>query len=284
MQSTSGTILLVHWKYNWHTLEAALKSWRTAPGAIDFVLPDRRSWFGSRPSSESDWAAAEYAWVRSDGGLFVARSDDDGATWASTTRVSTAPYARGYSPRPPCQLRDGTLLLALETHDERDHVYVLRSTDDGRTWSAPTVVHDVFPLAEPSIVAPGGGDTVHIFSRDEKTCLVHQHVSRDGGRTWAPARQTEIWGYPAHALELHDGRLLLVYGVRRPPFGIRACLSEDGGATWNYSEELVVRDDMLNANLGYPTAVQLADARVFVAYYGEDEHGVTHVMGSTFSL
>src|SRR4051812_47960450 len=91
-------------------------------------------------------------------------------------------------------------------------------------------------------------------------------------------------GYPAHLLQLADGRLLTIYGIRRAPFGIRACLSADDGATWDVEHELIIRDDLPNSNLGYPTAVQLPDGRIFAAYYGEDETGLTHTIGSSFRL
>ena len=72
--------------------------------------------------------------------------------------------------------------------------------------------------------------------------------------------------------------------VRQPPFGIRACLSSDEGATWDHENELIIRDDMRNSNLGYPTAIQEDDGAIFATYYGEDAEGVTYVMGSHFQL
>ena len=48
---------------------------------------------------------------------------------------------------------------------------------------------------------------------------------------WLP-RPTPMWGCPPHLLALGDGRLLCTYGYRRAPFGVRACLSHDGGETW----------------------------------------------------
>jgi len=72
--------------------------------------------------------------------------------------------------------------------------------------------------------------------------------------------------------------------VRRAPFGIRACLSADDGANWDAAGELVIRDDMPNRNVGYPTAVELPDGSLLAAYYGEDADGVTHIIGSRFRL
>ena len=61
----------------------------------------------------------------------------------------------------------------------------------------------------------------------------------------------------------------MTYGYRRPPLGVRACLSSDCGKTWDLANEIVLRLDggtlpeqnrkVADADLGYPTSVQLAD-------------------------
>ena len=101
---------------------------------------------------------------------------------------------------------------------------------------------------------------------------------------WTPIRQTDMWGYPCHLVRLTDGRILCIYGYRRPPYGIRACISVDQGETWDMARELIIRDDMKNSNLGYPTAIEQDDGTIFAAYYGENEEGVTYVLGSHFEL
>ena len=283
-QLADGSVMLVQWRFAWYPLETARKLWQGGSGAIDFVLPTRRGWLGRRPTSDADWDACPYPWARGDAGLFISHSSDDGATWDRITSAPIAPFKRGYSPRPPAELADGTVLLALDSHDERGSLYLLRSPDHGRTWETPpTVISDDRPLAEPTILALSSGKVI-VHSRDEATSLVHQHDSFDGGRTWSAPRPTAIWGYPAHLLRLTDGRLLTVYGVRRPPYGIRACLSDDDGVTWDTEHELVIRDDLPNGNLGYPAAAELSNGRVIAAYYGEDASGVTHIIGSSFRL
>lgn len=282
-QLTTGDVLLVQWQFAWYPLEAARKLWRLPGNPHDIHLVTRQGWVGKRPTRETDWDETPFPWARGDAGLFVSLSRDDGATWDSTVRVPTTPFRRGYSPRPPAQLSDGTALLALDSHDERGVLYVLRSRDAGRSWEAPVVVSDSPPLAEPSILALPRGKVI-IHSRHESSGLIHQHDSFDGGQTWAPPRPTRIWGYPAHLLRLSDGRLLTVYGHRRSPFGIRASLSGDDGETWDAAPEIIIRGDLPSGNLGYPTVVELQAGRLFVAYYGEDETGLTHILGSSFEL
>ena len=96
-----------------------------------------------------------------------------------------------------------------------------------------------------------------------------------------------MWGFPAHVLELSDGRLLCAYGYRRPPFGVRATLSYDGGETWDIANEIVVRDDGGTSDLGYPVSIELPDGRVLMAYYfnqetSEDPESITRYIAGTF--
>jgi hypothetical protein len=62
-----------------------------------------------------------------------------------------------------------------------------------------------------------------------------------------------------------DGRLVMVYGYRLPPFGIRAVVSEDEGVTWG--SEIIVRDDGGSWDLGYPNAWLAAPGMVGVIDY-----------------
>lgn len=59
--------------------------------------------------------------------------------------------------------------------------------------------------------------------------------------------------------ELHAGRgrALCTCARRKPPFGVRACLSEDGGRTWEIGNEIVLRDDGVDRDLGCSSSTQL---------------------------
>lgn len=301
-QISSGEVLLIHWRMKFYPLETARKLVRegTADCEIWVLDPETRYW--RPPQTDADWDRSPLPWARGYLGCFVHISRDNGATWDETVKIDTSPYIRGYSPRPPTELADGTLLLALGSElgtgpiaplmpggeaKPAYPVYVVHSSDRGRSWGRPVVAATPEPpwhfVGEPTILALPSGKII-VMSREQPTYELHQCDSYDGGVTWTPVRNTGIWGCPAHLVLLRDGRILCIYGHRRPPFGIRACLSDDEGQTWDYANELIIRDDLKNTNLGYPTAVEEDDGRIFAAYYGEDEEGVTCVMGSHFRL
>ena len=70
---------------------------------------------------------------------------------------------------------------------------------------------------------------------------------------------------------LQDGRILLLFARRKPPYGIGGMISADDGHRW--SQEFIVRDDGNMVDLGYPVATQLEDGRIFTAYYFNHDDG-----------
>ena len=91
------------------------------------------------------------------------------------------------------------------------------------------------------------------------------YKSDDGGRTWQFLSRVTDFGAPAAPLLLKDGRLVMIYGSRLNPPGIRAVVSEDQGLTW--SPEIVVRDDGGSWDVGYPRAWEASPGRIGVVYY-----------------
>jgi hypothetical protein len=200
-------------------------------------------------------------------GQWMIRSTDGGRTWSP--RYSSIVN----SPHGPIQLRDGRLLYAgkeLWTGQRRNGV--CESLDDGRTWRW---------LAEiPARPGDDGGQyhELHAVECASGRLIVHirnhndangretlQSESSDGGRTWSAPRGIGVWGLPSHLLRLRDGRVLMSYGHRRPPFGNQARISDDEGRTW--SEPLVVSADGASTDLGYPSTIELADGTLLSVWY-----------------
>ena len=115
--------------------------------------------------------------------------------------------------------------------------------------------------------------------------------SADRGSTWGPVIKTPAWGKPGHLLALRDGRLLMTYGYRRAPWGVRVCLSSDCGETWDLDNEIIIRMDggtpegkplkVGNTDLGYPASIELPDGRIFSVYYFNKD-GSNAFMAGTF--
>jgi BNR repeat-like domain len=259
---SNGELLLFQWR------------WRWVPWSPD----------DGRSRTPGLYERAAYPWARGNDGAYVHRSRDAGRTWETGRRIDTAPFQGAYTIRSAVELSDGTLLYAVTDIPRWRQIYLLRSADGGATWSvgARVAADPDRQFSEPCLVRVGARLVVLI--REVVTGFLYQAESEDGGGTWTAPRATPMWGSPPHVLDLGDGRLLCVYGHRRPPFSIRGCVSPDGGQTWEIARERVVRGDLPNANLGYPSSVLVSPGRVFTVYYGEDASGVTCIQGTQYSM
>jgi len=221
-------------------------------------------------------------------GNWVQRSEDSGQTWGEPIRVNAS------APHGPIQLRDGRLLyLGVGSLDGERTIVAEESADDGRSWSVigtashpPATAHR--GLGEPHLAEVADGKLVGLFrvgGDDMENRFLYQSESNDGGHTWTSAQVTPMLGFPPHLTLLHDGRLLVVYGRRFPPFGERACLSSDGGQTWDPETERVIQTAP-NDDLGYPASVQFADGSVLTIYYQVDpaHKGQTCLMATRWRL
>ena len=206
-------------------------------------------------------------------GNWVRRSTDGGKTWEEPIRNNvTAPHG-------PIQLRDGRLIY-LGNKDGQPVVAAEASSDDGKTWEVIGVIPisermKYLDLCEPHIVETENGKLLGMFraeAPDLNERFLYQAESSDGGRTWSEPRKTPIWGYPPHLIRLNDGRLMVTYGRRLPPYGERACISRDSGATWDTENEVVICDAP-NSDLGYPASAQLKDGSILSVYYQIDQPG-----------
>jgi hypothetical protein len=282
-QLSNGDVLVNQWRFLWYPLELAKKRWAAGEQQCFVYDPQMRRWQPAR--SAQDWAVHPYPYARVDGGAYVHISTDNGYTWELTASVDISPYQGAFSPKGAIELRNGDVLLALGSHDHDPLAasFVVRSVDKGRSWQQPVEAARTEGLifSEPSVAETASGKLL-LMSREENTGYVYQSVSSDGGLSWSGARQLPCWGFPIHCIRMADGRMLIIYGRRKEPFGIRAAVSEDEGESW--SEEIVIRDDLPNRNLGYPSVIEYEPGKLFTAYYGEDADGMTCIQGTYFSL
>lgn len=200
-------------------------------------------------------------------GQWMIRSTDGGVTWSARYAVPVD------SPHGPIQLADGRILYAGQKlwHANREN-QIWQSNDDGQTWSK------LADLPTRSGDAQNQYHELHVVECNNQELIMHirnhnathknetlQSESTDGGATWTAPHSIGVWGLPSHLMKLRDGRLLMSYGYRRPPFGNLARVSENGGKTW--SEPLTISKDGLVTDLGYPSTVQIDDGSLITVWY-----------------
>ena len=217
---------------------------------------------------------AGLAWID---GAWTVRSFDGGRTWEQEPHPVITPLGRATTTSDPVlELPGGELLLPGHgiRPDGTDVAFVIRSSDRGETWHDYTEVASD-PSGEILFMEPS---LAWVDSARKLLCMfrtrggpypndLYLSVSADLGYTWTEPRRIGVWGGPPQLLALENGDILCVYGYRRPPYGVRACLSRDGGETWEVEDELVIYDQGPGVDLGYPAAVQRPDGTILVAWY-----------------
>jgi hypothetical protein len=91
-------------------------------------------------------------------------------------------------------------------------------------------------------------------------------------------------GHPLQALRLPDQRVLLVYGYRHKPYGIRARVLDAECTDFATAPEVVLRDDGGSTDLGYPWAVNLDGKRALVVYYFNKANGPRQIAGTVVEV
>ncbi len=243
----------------------------------------------------------------------VSVSDDEGQTWKVICEFPID--VPGFTPReryvifPVTRLRDGTLLWTIYLRDDvcnqpgqcfgpdGTHSYdegwvsgkgimvMYRSTDDGKHWERPSIVHDV--LSEGGIAELESGklvmaaryqrpllpsdppdflDTIH-HKRGVKNEWLFKHValmeSNDAGQTWQNLRVLtgnfgQCYGYPT---ALSGDGVMVIHDTRYGP-GVasgRALISRDAGRTWEDETYYLFYGEV---KTGYSQSIQLKDGVV----------------------
>jgi sialidase-1 len=224
-----------------------------------------------KPAQLAKWNAAHHrldaAERKAELGEWLIRSTDGGLTWS--TRLPTIVN----SPHGPIQLKDGRLLYVgkqLWTGDKK--VGVSESKDDGLTWQwlaeIPTRKGDDAEKSYHELHAVEAADGTIIAQirnhNEANKGWTLQTESSDGGKTWSEPHPI-CFGLPSHLLRLRDGRLVMSYGHRRPPFGNQARISTDNGKTWG--EAITLSGDGKGGDLGYPSTVELTDGTLLTVWY-----------------
>ena len=252
------------------------------------------------------WGHFDYAFL----GGYLLRSVDSGRSWEGPLLPPPVPGAKdltvfmkpspAYNRGPMWEGRDGTLYWAVVAtvgvRPPLTEVHLLASRDGGLTWEyrCPVARDPELSFNETALIETRGG-TLLAFLRtaggdfDLSGAGLHRDQtavarSTDGGRSFGPWEDAGFRGHPHCATQLPDGRILLVYGYRHKPFGIRARVLDPEAAHLSQSEEIVLRDDGGNVDLGYPWIGRMADGRYLVVYYFNREDGTRHIAGTILSL
>ena len=275
-----------------HMLEELTLAWairhkmevlpRDCPGGINFTHPDfalmcARTGLGMGTVS---WFYVSYDRARTWEGPFSLPLFGQPGIEARTDTIVNGPS--------DCMF---FLTASCENGDEGAGVLMARTRDAGKFFTLQTWVcktPGVMSIMPSSLrVSPRRILTaVRCHARGQSvqpSFWIDLYISDDDGQAFRclnrPAPDTGTGGNPPMLSRLPDGRIVLVYGVRKPPYGIRARISPDDGETWG--EEVFLRQDGGSRDLGYPRSVLLEEGTLVTVYYFNEQFHAERYIGAT---
>jgi hypothetical protein len=233
-------------------------------------------------------------------GGYLLRSKDGGYSWqgpilpphigADNTPDIFGEPVHAYNRGAMCQGKDGRLYWVsaanVRATPRRSETHLLISSDRGETWQAAACVASDAKASfnETSLYETPKGDLVAFLRTENFSDHTAVARSTDHGKTFQPWQDAGWQGHPHYALRLPDKRVLLVYGYRHAPFGIRARVLDAECTDFATGSEIVLRDDGGNGDLGYPWATMISKNRALVVYYFNRADGTRHIAGTILEL
>lgn len=210
---------------------------------------------------------------------------DKGHTWEGPFRLPDNLFGGMAARTDYIVLGKNDLLLFVtvpKTDRQEGRPVVLRTKDGGKSWALHGSIGDEPTTGEysimPSTVRTYG---THLLSVVRHRVNLELFTSQDLGMNWESAGIVAkgMGGNPPSLVRIPDGRVVLSYGCRVKPYGIRAKISTDFGKTWG--PELRIRTDGAAWDLGYVRTFLRSDGNLQAVYYYTDKKSPERYIGST---
>jgi len=168
-----------------------------------------------------------------DPGVFYMRSVDQGNTWSEPAWLDPdispnhVPASLNFEIDETGGLHAVWFYAALNQDARADLVRYARSTDGGRTWSAPLTIDQSLPESDHHLTSAGPvmtvqGQTVHVVWAAGSLPYRYYRVSADAGHTWSASRRifSELHGQAGDGLAIDGAGRVHFLGQIRYPQGI----------------------------------------------------------------
>ena len=226
------------------------------------------------------------------------RSQDDGRTWSDPVPIELPPRTWLNPHGQMRRLSNGTLVfnarggylpdVLRENPGLPDRLsFMFRSSDKGLTWTTGKGIAD--DASETGFDCHDDAHWVgYVRQNDRPNRLAW---SDDGGLTWGRWSEATPAGFeptdeayehagswrlvngkfnkpsPGSVTIMPNDNVLITYGYRAYPFGVRAIVSRDGGRSFDIQNEYVISDTAYCWDCGYPSTVCFEDGEIVTLAY-----------------
>lgn len=206
-------------------------------------------------------------------GIVVSRLSPGSGQWSKPALIDSK-QGESYQNPVPFQAPDGTLWLLHTTQpagqgQAHAHVLVLRSRDNGYTWSKPQVLFDTPGafIRNPIVLMPDGGWLLPMYYTPSKGITTGAEsnysvvkISRDEGQTWTdcPIPQSNGYVQPS-VIRLQNNHYVAFFRSRFADFIYKSTSSD--GCHWTAPAQTALPNN--NASI---QAAMLADHHIVLAF------------------
>lgn len=173
--------------------------------------------------------------------VLLQASSDRGQTWNAPIAVDPEATKGGqFDSQLAVDQADGKTLWASFLQNGKSSIAVTKSTDFGRTWSAPTIVENLQRATDKDELAVRGQTVAVSFNAVQK---IYAAVSHDGGATWSTHLISDGsaqlgWSLGGGAGIDSAGNIYFAFagytqnGGAKGPVNLYVSESRDGGVSW----------------------------------------------------
>jgi hypothetical protein len=202
-------------------------------------------------------------------GVWTARSTDDGKSWdiSELNPPPGIPWGNARRYGEAVKLHDGSFIKAYWGPGGGSGV--IRTADSGQTWTGAAIS----PHFYPTLAQLPSGRILAMVQPFEQGFLFTTY-SDDNGQTWTGHVQTPIRGGNPWLLTTSDHKLVALYAREDPSrypesTGVFACVSTDGGQSWNTDREITLFDNHNQPMLTMVGGAALPDGHVLAVFHHE---------------
>ena len=231
-------------------------------------------------------------------GGYLVRSTDGGRHWGEAIypphiqpEININPLGKpvpAYNRGAMYEGKSGRIFWTVAASDApgKTSVHLISSDDKGLPWnySGQVAVDVKISFNETSVYETPKGNLVAFLRTAgfaDQACIAR---STDGGKTFSKWEGMGFKGHPLNALRLPDKRVLITYGYRHKPFGIRARILNEECTDFKTASEIILREDGGSTDIGYTWPVQLDKNRVLVVYYFNTDNGTRTIEGTILKI
>ncbi|MCZ8519538.1 MULTISPECIES: sialidase family protein [Paenibacillus] len=251
---------------------------RSEQNPVLFQAPDGRLWLLHTSNEPHNQKTSR---------IVTRLSGDRGLTWGPAEVITDRPGI--FLRHPPVVTGNGDWVLpAYYCRLDGHYSVVLRSTDQGRTWTE-TEVPDSIHRVQMNIIPRSDGSLLAMF-RSRQADRIYMSESTDEGRTWSPPVKSPLANNNSSTqwAKLADGRIALIYNdstmerdqfrwvqrkgeTRKKPLRtpLTLSISEDGGRSWPHTRNVQMADlEYKESEVGYsyPSIIAPGDGRLHIAF------------------